>query len=78
MTNKIIKFEGDYLNGKKWNGKGYHPNGKKVYEISDGKGMIEEYNESGKLLYEENFQEEIKMEKGNFIICLGLNMMENF
>ena len=34
------RFEGEYLNGKKWRGKGYAPNGKLLYEIIDGKGLI--------------------------------------
>ena len=39
-----IKFEGDYLNGKRWNGTGYNLIGKKDFEIKDGNGMIKEYH----------------------------------
>ena len=46
-----IKFEGEYLNYKKWNGKGYDYNGKCVYEIKDGKGYVKEYD-NGKLSFE--------------------------
>ena len=42
--NKNIKFKGEYLDGKKWNGNGYNINGKKEFEIKDGKGNIKEYN----------------------------------
>jgi len=38
--NGRLKFEGKYLNGKKWNGIGLHINGFKEFEIIDGKGNI--------------------------------------
>ena len=38
-----LKFEGDYLNGKRWNGKGYNMDGQLEFEISNGKGYIKEY-----------------------------------
>ena len=46
-------FEGEYLNGFRWNGKGYNKfygkkrweeNIKIVYELKNGKGVIKEYN----------------------------------
>ena len=40
-----MKFEGNYLNGKKWNGKGYDSNEKVIYELKEGKGYIKEYND---------------------------------
>ena len=40
---KLI-FEGEYLNGKKWNGKGYDNLGNIVYELKDGKGLVKEYS----------------------------------
>ena len=30
------KFEGEYLNNKKWNGKGFDPFGDIVYEMKNG------------------------------------------
>ena len=39
-----IKFEGNYLNGKKWNGIGYNLIGKPDFEIKDGNGIIKEYH----------------------------------
>ena len=33
-------FEGEYLNGKKWKGKGYDNLKNLVYELNDGKGYI--------------------------------------
>ena len=41
-----------YLNGKKWNGKGYDKNCKVIYELKDGKGYIKEFYMSDKLKYE--------------------------
>jgi len=59
-TNKkrTIKFEGEYLNGKKWNGKvyEYNSNGKLIFESQylngriDGKGK--EYDFNGELIFE--------------------------
>ena len=44
-----IRFEGEYLNGEKWYGKGYNPNGELVYEIKNGKTTGKEYDFDGKL-----------------------------
>ena len=41
----------EYNQGKKWFGKGYNIRGKK-YEIKEGKGKIEEYNQEGKKIFE--------------------------
>ena len=30
--NGILYYEGEYLNGNKWNGKGYNYNGKMIFE----------------------------------------------
>ena len=54
---KIIKFEGEYLNDKEWNGKGYNNKGETEYEIKNGikifwkkkkNGIIEEYSYNDK------------------------------
>ena len=42
--NGILKFEGEYLNGKKWNRQGFNPKGEKEYEIKEGNGFVKEYN----------------------------------
>ncbi len=44
-----LRFEGEYLNGKMWNGKGYNKLGEIDFEIKDGKGLIKEYYDNGKL-----------------------------
>ena len=47
-----LKFEGEYLNGKIWNGKGYNKNGNMEFEIKDGKGKGKEYYDNDKLKFE--------------------------
>ena len=37
-------FEGEYLNGKRWNGRGYDENGNIIYELKDGNGFVKEFN----------------------------------
>ena len=34
-----LKFEGEYLFDKKWNGKGYDKNGNIIYELNNGNGI---------------------------------------
>ena len=50
-NDKLI-FEGEYLNGKKFTGKGYDKNGNMIYEIKNGKGNIKTYYDNGKLKVE--------------------------
>ena len=50
-SNGKLKFEGEYKKGKKWNGKGYDPDGNIIYEIKDGKGFYKKYKLSFKTLY---------------------------
>ena len=49
-----IKFEGKFLNGKKWNGKEYDVNNNLLYELINGKGIVKEYYfyNNNKLKYE--------------------------
>ena len=46
-----IYFEGTYLNGKRWKGKRYDENGKIMYELKDGKGIIRENNKYESFLF---------------------------
>jgi hypothetical protein len=39
-----LKFDGIYLNDKKWEGKGYDLSNNIIYELKNGKGYIKEYN----------------------------------
>ena len=53
FDNGSLKYEGEYLNGKKWNGKGYnYESNDIIYDIKDGKGDIKEYNDNGILIFE--------------------------
>ena len=45
--NGKLKFEGEYLNNKKWNGKGYDENGNITYELINGNGKVYEYDSTG-------------------------------
>ena len=63
--NGKLKFEGEYLNGKKWNGNGYNINGLIQFEIKDGKGNIKEYdNYDGRLEFEGEYLNGEKIGKG--------------
>ena len=42
-NNGSVLFEGEYLKGCLWNGKGYNINGQIEFEIKEGKGYIKEY-----------------------------------
>jgi len=42
-----LKFEGEYLNGKKWNGKGYDTNKNIAYELVNENGYLKLYDEYG-------------------------------
>jgi len=48
-SNGVIKFEGEYLNGRKWNGEIYRDNGLKDFEIKNG---VYKYNDRSKFVGE--------------------------
>ena len=51
-----MKFEGEYLNGKIWKGKGYNINNLLEFEIENGKGKVKEFDYfSGKLIFEGDY-----------------------
>ena len=52
---RILVFEGEYLNGIKWNGKGYNQAHVEVYTITNGKGYIKEYNANGELCFKGDY-----------------------
>ena len=45
-----LEFEGEYKDGKKWNGKIYDY-GNNIYELKNGKGLVKEF-EGGYLSFE--------------------------
>ena len=56
FTNGEILFVGEYLNGKKWNGKLYNQfNNDEVFEITNGRGMVKLYTFGNKIIYEGEF-----------------------
>ena len=52
FDNLRLKFEGDYLNGIIWNGKGYDYQGIEVFEIKNGNGYLKEFTYKGNLIFE--------------------------
>ena len=51
-----MEYEGEYLYGKKWTGKGYDKKGNIIYELINGTGKIKEYN---KMFYKVSFEGEL-------------------
>ena len=49
---KKLKFEGDYIYGIKYNGKGYDQYGNIIYELKNGRGYIKELDYYGDLICE--------------------------
>ena len=49
------KFEGEYLNGKKWNGRGFDGYQNQVYELKNGKGYIKDYYYKDVLKFEGDY-----------------------
>ena len=58
-----LKFEGEYLKGKRWNGKGYDRNNNIIYILKEGKGYVKEYEFDGGLEFEGEYLNGEKMEK---------------
>ena len=50
-----LKYEGEYLNGKIWNGKGFDKNSNIGYEIKNGQGYIKKYSSDGNLDFEGDY-----------------------
>ena len=51
-----IVFEGEYKEGKIWNGNIYDSEGDLEFELEEGTGEIKEYNYLGKLLFEGEYK----------------------
>ncbi len=47
-----MEYEGEYLFGRKWNGKGYDENNNIIYELKNGNGIVKEYEYGHSLIYE--------------------------
>ena len=60
-----LKFEGDFLNGIKWKGKGYNYNGEVIYELNNQiNGKFVEYNYDNELLFDGELLNNKKNGKG--------------
>ena len=59
-----ILFSGEYLKGRKWNGKGYSKNGNIIYELKNGNGFVEEYNGEDERLFRGYYKKGLKNGKG--------------
>ena len=59
-----MEYEGEYLDNKKWNGKGYDENGNIIYELINSNGKVKEYNEYGILIFEGEYLDGKKNGKG--------------
>ena len=62
--NKNIKFTGEFINGKIFNGRGYDYIGKEEYEIINGNGNIIERNLFGKMTFDGCYQNGERNGKG--------------
>ena len=64
FKNGKLSFEGEYLNGYRWNGKGYDENGNLQFEIKNGKGKGRIYYSHGYLRFEGEYLNGKKHGKG--------------
>ena len=63
--NEKLIFEGEYLEGKKWNGKGYDKNDHIIYELKNGNGLFKELDEFGeKIEFEGDYKNGERNGKG--------------
>jgi len=46
-----LAFEGEYKDGKKWNGKGYDNKNNVIYELNEGKGIFKIYDYYRDMIY---------------------------
>ena len=79
-SNGELIFEGEYSNGKRWNGKGYDRYGNITYEFKNRKrnGKGKEYNEYGRLLFEGEYLNGKRNGKGkNITLMKNCNLKEN-
>ena len=64
-VNGIICFEGEYLNGSKWNGTLYDKEHKHIFKLKNGKGYIKAYDIfAGILIFEGQYINGVRNGKG--------------
>ena len=62
--NNRLLFEGEYLNGKKWNGIFYNIYSDEIFLLKDGKGFIKEFYNNGDLKFEGEYLNGVRHGKG--------------
>ena len=67
----FLEFQGEYLLGKKYNGKVYDKNGSLLYELKNGNRNVKEYKD-GNLIFEGEYLNGFRHEKEKNIIA-GIN-----
>ena len=70
-NNGKIKFEGEFLNNKQYNGKGYDKENNLVYELKNGNGFIKEYDYNGNFKFEGILKDGKKNGHGKEYYCDG-------
>ena len=71
-----LKFKGEYLNGKRWNGVVYDPYGYEGFIIKYGKGKGKDYNNYGRLTFEGEYLNGLKNGKGKEYYNYGILIFE--
>ena len=67
---KLI-FEGEYLNGKRWNGNEYDPDNNFAYKLKNGNGLIKKYDYDGNLIFEGEYLNGKRNGEGKAYNCNG-------
>ena len=62
-ANGKLLFEGEYVNGERWNGKGYNSNNEIEFDTK-GNEKVKEYYSNGKLKYEGDYLNRKRHGKG--------------
>ena len=62
--NGNVIYIGEYLNGKRWNGKGFDTKNNNIYELKKGQGYVKEYYLNNKIKFECEFVNGEKNGKG--------------
>ena len=62
--NGNIEFDGEYLDGYRYNGKGYDQKNNFTYELKNGCGYVKKYDFTNKLIFEGEYADGVKNGKG--------------
>ena len=74
--NNKLEFKGEFLFGKKWDGKGFDDTGKIIYELNNGKGTVKEYNCDDILIFEGEYLHSERNGKGREYNDIGQLIFE--